>query len=70
MGHPAVVEARRRIADAARRHGKFAGTVGSLDNLQSLVDLGYQFVNLTADVTTLASTFYGVAQKFSQWQQK
>jgi 4-hydroxy-2-oxoheptanedioate aldolase len=70
MNDPAVIDARKRVADVARRHGKFAGTVGSLDNLDSLVDLGYQFVNLTADVTTLASTFNHVAQTFSQRQPK
>ena len=70
MNDPAVVDARKRVADAARRHGKFAGTVGSLDNLDSLVNLGYQFVNLSADVTTLASTFGHVAHTFSQRQQK
>jgi 4-hydroxy-2-oxoheptanedioate aldolase len=68
MDAPPVVEARRRIAAVARRHGKFAGTVGSAESLGSLVDLGYRFINIGADVTLLASGFGQVAQVFSEWQ--
>jgi len=62
MAAPEVVEARRKVAVAARRHGKFAGTVGSPQNLAQLVDLGYQFVNLGADVTCLAAGFQAMAR--------
>jgi 4-hydroxy-2-oxoheptanedioate aldolase len=69
LNAPPVVEARRRIAAAARRHGKFAGTVGSTETIASLVDLGYQFINIGADVTMLTSGFGHVAQAFSAWQE-
>jgi 4-hydroxy-2-oxoheptanedioate aldolase len=37
---PRLLDARRRVADAARKHGKFAGTVAGPGNLQELVGLG------------------------------
>ena len=56
--HPDLLEARRRVAECATKHGKVAGTVGNLGNLQELLDLGYRFVNLGADVIAL-SQYYG-----------
>lgn len=48
--HPKLLDARKRVADAANRHGKFAGTVGGPANLDELVAMGYRFVNMGADV--------------------
>lgn len=70
MDAPAVIDARKRVAAAARRHGKFAGTVGAFENFGAMVDMGYQFFNLTADVTTLAATFGHAVQSFAELQQK
>lgn len=53
FNHPVVVETRKRIADLARANGKFAGTVGGPDNLAELVDMGYTFINMGADVVGL-----------------
>lgn len=50
---PEIADARRRVADAALAHGKFAGTVGGPDNLAELVEMGYRFVNVGADVIAL-----------------
>lgn len=50
---PRIIAARNRIAEAARRHGKFAGTVGGAGSLEELVDLGYQFICTAADVVGL-----------------
>ena len=52
---PRLLDARRRVAEAARRHGKYAGTVGSPANLGDLVAMGYRFVNLGADVVGLSN---------------
>ncbi len=52
---PRLLDARRRVAEAARRHGKFAGTVGSPANLGELVAMGYRFVNIGADVVGLSN---------------
>lgn len=54
---PEIDQARRQVAAAARRHGKFAGTVGSVEALPELAAMGYQFVNVGADVLALSDTF-------------
>lgn len=63
--NPKIAETRRLVAETARRHGKFAGTVASLDTLQATIALGYQFVNVGADVVTLAQTFGRIAKAFA-----
>lgn len=57
LDHPRVVDTRKKIAETARKHGKFAGTVGTKNNFQELVDMGYQFVNLGSDVGGLKFFF-------------
>ncbi len=52
-----LVEARARVAETARRHGKFAGTVGNPSDYKQLVQLGYQFINIGADVAALHTYF-------------
>jgi 4-hydroxy-2-oxoheptanedioate aldolase len=51
--HPQLLEARRRVAEAARKHGKFAGIPATPGNMQEMVELGYQFLPLGADVLGL-----------------
>lgn len=48
--HPLLIETRRRVAEVANKYGKFAATVGSTDNLQELLAMGYHFVSVGADV--------------------
>jgi len=62
--HPAVVDARRQIAAAAARHGKYAATPASPDNLEELVDMGYRFLCMGADVLILTEGFRAVAEAF------
>lgn len=62
--HPKILDARRRVAEAARKHGKFAGTVGSAESLPELVKLGYQFVSIGADVVALVEQFRAYAAAF------
>lgn len=57
---PRIADARRRVAEAAVRHGKTAGTVASLADLDDLVALGYRFLNFGADVLGLADYFGGL----------
>jgi 4-hydroxy-2-oxoheptanedioate aldolase len=52
--HPLLLDARRRIAAAAQRHGKFAGIVSSPENLTELVGEGYRFISVGADVVGLS----------------
>jgi 4-hydroxy-2-oxoheptanedioate aldolase len=51
--HPELLKARELVATTARKYGKFAGTTGSLANLDELTGLGYQFVGIGADVIGL-----------------
>jgi 4-hydroxy-2-oxoheptanedioate aldolase len=51
--HPLLTETRKRVADVANKYGKFAATVGSPENYKELVDMGYRFINLGADVVGL-----------------
>ena len=51
--HPDIEKARIKIAEVANRHGKYAGTVGSVADLDKLKQLGYHFVSVGADVVGL-----------------
>ena len=62
--HPDLIDARRGVAEAAQRHGKFAGTVASIPTLQQTIDLGYRFVSIGADVVALSSYFGEIASAF------
>jgi len=63
MDHPRIGEVRRLIPEVAHRHGKFAGTVGTPDSFAELVDMGYQFVNVGADVLGLTQYFQGLRSR-------
>ena len=64
FSHPKVVETLHRIPEVARRHGKFAGTVASLGNRQELIDMGYRFLSIGADVLMLSEGFAEIAAAF------
>jgi 4-hydroxy-2-oxoheptanedioate aldolase len=65
FANPRIDETRRLIAETARRHGKFAGTVASCETLAATVALGYQFVSVGADVVALGDMFRRVAKAFA-----
>ena len=54
---PRIDETRRLVAKVARKHGKFAGTVGGPANFDSLVEMGYTFISTGADVVALWKYF-------------
>lgn len=62
INDPRIVEVRKRIGDLCRKHGKFAGTVGSPATFRDLVNMGYQFINLGADVRGIAEYCAAIAQ--------
>lgn len=62
--HPEVVAARVAVAAAARRHGKVAGTVASVASLPAMLDLGYRFVSVGADVAGLSAYFRQLSAAF------
>ena len=55
-----TMEAKRKVAEAARKHGKYAGTTGGTANLEGLYDMGYRFISLGADVAGLSSYFSSI----------
>jgi len=64
--HPKLVETRKRVAEVARKHGKFAATSGSIDMLPEFRSLGYQFVSVGADVVGLSLYCKQLQEKFHQ----
>ena len=65
-GDARIKEACRRIAEVARKHGKFSGTTVNLDELHEKIDMGYQFISIGADVATLAQECTRVTAAFRQ----
>jgi len=65
--HPKLAETRKRIGEVCRTHGKFAGTVGGVDDVPKLVDMGYQFISLGADVVGLGSYFREIIKAFAEF---
>jgi 4-hydroxy-2-oxoheptanedioate aldolase len=55
--HPDVVAARRKVAEACSRHGKWAGTMATTQNARALMDEGYRFLGMGADVIAIAQYF-------------
>lgn len=51
--HPLLLKTRKRIAEVANKYGKFAATVGTVDNFKELTAMGYHFVSIGADVAGL-----------------
>jgi 4-hydroxy-2-oxoheptanedioate aldolase len=64
--HPKLIETRKRVAEVARKHGKFAGTVGGPGNLDELVAMGYQFVSVGADVVGLKNYCQDLLKSFDK----
>ena len=58
---PRIDETRRLVAKVARKHGKFAGTVGGPGNFDDLVAMGYTFISTGADVVALWKYFQEIA---------
>lgn len=53
MDHEDVEKARKRVADVARKNNKIAATVCSTEQIGRHADLGYNFLNVGADVLAL-----------------
>ena len=57
---PRIDETRRLVAKVARKHGKFAGTVGGPGNFDNLVAMGYTFISTGADEVALWQYFKNI----------
>lgn len=62
---PRIEDTRKKVAEVAVRHGKFAGTVcGRPEDAARLIDMGYRFLNIGADVLALCSYFKDIVTSF------
>lgn len=63
---PELIAARKRVAEVARRHGKFAGTVGGPGNANELIAMGYQFISMGADVVGIKNYCQDLVSAFTK----
>jgi 4-hydroxy-2-oxoheptanedioate aldolase len=62
--HPLLLKTCERIAVTARQYGKYAATTGTLDNVSRLINMGYNFINIGADVVGLTGYCRNLAKGF------
>jgi 4-hydroxy-2-oxoheptanedioate aldolase len=70
FNHPRLIAARKRVAEVANAHGKFAGTTGHPGNLEELLAMGYHFVNIGADVIGLKNYCQDLAAAFDKTSER
>jgi len=63
--HPKLLEARKRVAKVAIKHGKFAGTTATINNMEGFIDLGYTFLSIGADVVGINNYYNHLITEFS-----
>jgi 4-hydroxy-2-oxoheptanedioate aldolase len=63
--NPRIAEARRLIAELAVKHGKYAATTCSTNDLEDYMDMGYRFLSIGSDVTGLLEYCTGLLKKFN-----
>ena len=66
MDDPRIAEARERVAQAAADHGKFAAIPASVEQVPELVEMGYQFFSLAADVFSLGMHWKQLIDQFRE----
>lgn len=68
--HPELVRAKEMVAKAAIKHGKYAGTVGSPADMDSLINMGYRFINMGSDVIGLGKYFSELYSSFAKTKEE
>ncbi|MEO6906626.1 MAG: aldolase/citrate lyase family protein, partial [Abditibacteriaceae bacterium] len=66
LKHPKLVDARKRMVAACHDNGKYAATVGSLDNFEELLDMGFNYVNISCEVVLIADGCRNIISKFQK----
>jgi 4-hydroxy-2-oxoheptanedioate aldolase len=64
INDPEVIAARKKIGEAARKHGKFAMSPGMLADRKTLEAEGFKMLSLGADVIAIADYFQKAREKF------
>ena len=67
--HPKLIETRKRVAEVANKYGKFAGTTGGPDAVESFREMGYHFVSVGADVVGMSAYFKHLVSSFNKKQE-
>ena len=57
FANPKVAETRKLVAETAKKYGKMAGTTGSPANFEELKAMGYDLINIVADVVLLGNGY-------------
>jgi 4-hydroxy-2-oxoheptanedioate aldolase len=65
MDHPKITETRKRIVEVARKHGKFAGTTSGPSTYDEYRKMGYNFLNVGADVVGFGDYCSDIIAKIS-----
>lgn len=63
FSHPEIARVKELVAKTARKYGKMAGTVGGVANHKALEDMGYNFINVGADVIGLNNYYADIIAK-------
>ncbi|MBR2342873.1 MAG: aldolase [Clostridia bacterium] len=63
---PEIDETRKLVAKLARKHGKMAGTTGSVATAEARIAEGYNFINVGADVIALGNYFMGLKKELDE----
>ena len=63
FSHPEIARAKKLVAKTARKYGKMAGTVGGIGNYKQLEEMGYNFINVGADVIALGNYYCDIISK-------
>ncbi|MEN8194415.1 MAG: aldolase/citrate lyase family protein [Bacteroidota bacterium] len=67
--HPKLIEARKRVAEVAIKHNKFAGIPASMGNIDELIAMGYKFLAIGADVVGIANYCIQLIEEFDKKKQ-
>ena len=64
--NPKIADTRKRVAEVARKYGKFAGTVGGAADFENLSNMGYNFISIGADVVGLWLYYKDIIEKVNK----
>jgi len=66
FNNPKVLAAKKRVAETARKYGKFAGTTMGPGDFQKNIDLGYTFLCCGADVLAISENCKNILEAYNK----
>lgn len=63
FGDPRVADARKKVVETAKKYGKLAGTTGGVGSFEEYSKMGYDLVNVHADVCALQEVYLDVIKQ-------